>query len=151
MSETENLLTLERVQTEWAKDSVIDPSEPTNELARVPQLHSKYTTYLSHFNLGAKKHKRAYNRLRRLKWLYYTGKIDEHTLKELGWKPFSYILKSDISIFMESDIDLIKIEEKMNLEEEGAYFCTNVVKELNNRTFQLNNLIKWEMFMAGAN
>ena len=38
--------TIEDLMSEWSKDSVMDPTEPGNELLRIPQLHAKYLNFL---------------------------------------------------------------------------------------------------------
>jgi hypothetical protein len=60
------------------------------------------------------------------------------------------ILRQDIPIYLDSDNDLNTLLMKKSLHQEIVDFCGSVLKELNNRTFQLNNLIKWEMFTSGG-
>ena len=81
----------------WAKDSVIDRTEPGKELTNIPQLHSKYLNILSRHRLLAKEAELKYNRLKPIKWEYYTGKLDDDTLRQYGWEPFPFVLKSEIN------------------------------------------------------
>ena len=134
---------------QWEKDSPIDLTEPAKELVRVPKLHSKYLNILTTHNLRSRKLDADLKKLRRLKWRYYTGKLDAEELKQLGWAPFQYILKQDVELFMESDDDLVKLGLKKAYHDEFVEYCTKVIKELNSRTYQLRAVVEWEKFTAG--
>ena len=129
--------TIEELITQWEKDADVDSTEPGKEILRVPLLHSKYNKYLSLHNLSAKKLALEYNKIKKMKWLYYTGKLDEDELKQLGWEPFRFTLKSDISVYIEGDDDLNKLKRRQAYHEEAAKFCENIMKELQSRTYQL--------------
>ena len=134
----------------WAKDSVIDRTEPGKELTNIPQLHSKYLNILSRHRLLAKEAEFKYNKMKKLKWEYYTGKLDDDDLKKYGWTPFPFVLKSDISTYMESDEDLNKYTAQKIMHDEIVEVCTSILKELNSRTFQLRDFIAWERFIQGV-
>ena len=142
--------TIEELITQWEKDADVDSTEPGKEILRVPLLHSKYNKYLSLHNLSAKKLALEYNKIKKMKWLYYTGKLDEDELKQLGWEPFRFTLKSDISVYIEGDDDLNKLKRRQAYHEEAAKFCENVMRELNARTYQLRAHMEWERFIQGA-
>lgn len=142
--------TIEELITQWEKDADVDSTEPGKEILRVPLLHSKYNKYLSLHNLSAKKLALEYNKIKKMKWLYYTGKLDEDELKQLGWEPFRFTLKSDISVYIEGDDDLNKLKRRQAYHEEAAKFCENIMKELQSRTYQLRAHMDWEKFIQGA-
>jgi hypothetical protein len=99
----------------WRKDSVIDRTEPGRELINIPQLHSKYLNMLSRHRLLSKEAEFKYNKMRRVKWEYYTGKLDDDQLKKYGWGPFPFVLKSEVASYLESDDDLnVKTAEQQN-------------------------------------
>jgi hypothetical protein len=141
---------LEELMAQWEKDSDIDTTEPGKEILRIPLIHNKYNKYLSLHNLAAKRAEMEFFKLKKLKWEYYTGKLDQDQLQELGWEPFRFTLKSDISVYIDGDDDLNKLKRKKAYHEEAASFCTNVMKELNNRTWQLREYMTHERFIAGA-
>jgi len=70
--------------------------------------------------------------------------------KEILWEPFRFTLKSDMQVYLDGDEDLNKMKRKKAYHEEAANFCTNVMKELNNRTWQLKEYMGWEKFIQGA-
>ena len=134
----------------WSKDSVIDRTEPGKELINIPQLHSKYLNILSRHRLLAKESEFKYNKMKKIKWEYFTGKLDDAQLKHYGWEPFPFVLKSDITTYMESDEDLNKFMASKIMHEEIVDVCQAILKELNSRTFQLRDFISWERFIQGV-
>lgn len=144
MNKTDELLNM------WAKDSVIDRTEPGKELINIPQLHSKYLTILSNNRLLAKESDFKYNKIKKIKWEYYTGKLDDGQLKHYGWEPFPFVLKSEINTYFDSDEDLNKALANKIIHEEVVEICQSILKELNSRTFQLRDFIQWERFIQGV-
>lgn len=141
---------LDDVLQMWATDSVIDRTEPGRALIDIPKLHSKYLNILSSHRLLAKEAEFNYNKWRKLKWEYYTGKLDEEEMKARGWEPFPFTLKSEINTYLEADEDINKYLAKKLLHEEIVEVCQAILKELNSRTFQLRDVIAWERFIAGV-
>ena len=142
---------LDDILAEWEKDSKIDTTEPGREMLNIPILHSKYLNILSKHRLLLKDTEIKILKLKKIKWEYYTGKMDEKTLKEYEWKQFPYVLKSDISTYLDSDEDLCKLKLNKALLEEIIEVCTSIMKELNSRTFQLKAAIDYEKFIQGVN
>jgi hypothetical protein len=141
---------LQKLLDMWAGDSNIDRTEPGKELINIPKLHSKYLNILSRHRLLSKQSEFKYNKIRKIKWEYYTGKLDSDQLKEYGWEPFPYTLKSDITTYMESDEDINKHLVKKIMHDEIVDVCQSILKELNSRTFQLRDFIAWERFIQGV-
>lgn len=140
---------LEAIIEHWAKDSEVDSTDPSKEIIRIPVLHSKYNKFLTLHNLSAKKAGYEYAKLKKVKWAYYNGKMSQEELDKYGWEPFQFVLKSDLNVYLEGDDDLNKLKRKQAYHEEAASFCTNVMKELNNRTWQLKEFMAWERFING--
>jgi len=141
---------LSTLAEQWEKDAEINMVDPGGELIRIPMLHSKYIGYLSAHSLSSKKYAADYSRMKKIKWEYYNGRMDADELNKYGWAPFKFLLKADISVYLEADEDLIKINSKKQMHDEAVSFCTAVVKELNNRTFQLRDYISWLKFSSGG-
>jgi hypothetical protein len=140
---------IEQILNHWEKDSVIDSTEPGKELIRIPILHNKYLTMLIKHKLASKKANFDYLRLKKIKWEYYNGKLSREELEEHGWEQFKFTLKSDITTYLESDIDLIRLLEKKMYHEEVIIMIESIMKELNSRTYQLKDFIAWEKFING--
>jgi hypothetical protein len=88
--------------------------------------------------------------MKKLKWEYYTGKMDDDDLKKYGWEPFQFVLKADITTYMDADEDLNKYKAQKMMHDEIVEVCTSIIKELNGRTFQLRSFIDWEKFIQGV-
>ncbi len=134
----------------WRKDAEIDRTEPGKELLNIPKLHSKYVTILSNHRLMMKDAEFQLNRWKKIKWEYYTGKLDDDELKKYGWDPFPLTLKSDINTYLDADEDINKYKAKKVLHEEIVDVCIAIIKELNSRTYQLRDFIAWERFVNGG-
>ena len=134
----------------WRQDSDIDRTEPGKALLDIPKLHSKYLNILSQHRLLSKQAEFKYNKMKKLKWEYYTGKLDDDDLKKYGWDPFPFVLKSDITTYLESDEDLNKYLASKILHDEIVDVCGTILKELNSRTYQLRSFIDWEKFIQGV-
>ena len=141
---------LDELLEEWRKDADIDRTEPGKALLDIPKLHSKYLNILSRHRLLSREAEFKYNKMKKIKWEYYTGKLDDDDLKKYEWDPFPYVLKSDLSTYMESDEDLNKYSAQKIMHDEIVEVCTAILKELNSRTFQLRDFIAWERFIQGV-
>ena len=130
---------LEKILQEWEKDAVIDQTEPGKELIRIPLLHSKYLNFLTKHKMASKKVNYDYLRMRKVKWEYYTGKLSQDELKEFGWEPFPFTLKSDITTYLDADEDINKYLASKLMHEEVVDVCNAILKELNNRTWELRS------------
>lgn len=140
---------LEQLLEMWRQDSEIDRTEPGKALLDIPKLHSKYVNILSRHRLLSKESEFKFNKMKKLKWEYYTGKLDEETLKKRGWEPFPYVLKSEISTYLESDDDVNRFLAQKIMHDEIVDVCNSILKELNSRTFQLRSFIDYEKFING--
>ena len=138
---------LDELLEEWRKDSDIDRTEPGKALLDVPKLHSKYLNILSKHRLLAKEAEFKYNKWKKLKWEYYTGKLDDDDLQKYGWEPFPFVLKSDINTYLESDDDLNKYLAAKAVHDEIVEVCGSILKELNSRTYQLRSFMYITFFL----
>jgi hypothetical protein len=141
--------TLEQVLKMWESDAVIDQTEPSRELLKIPVYHSKYLGILTKHKIASKKSHFDYLRMRKVKWEYFTGKMSEDELEQYGWEPFQFALKSDINTYLEADKDLIKLLEKKVYHEEVTSVVESIMAELKQRTWQLRDFISWEKFVGG--
>jgi len=140
---------IEQILNYWTSDSNIDQTEPGKELLKIPKLHNKYLTILTKHKMAAKKANFDYLRMRKIKWEYYTGKLSREELEQYGWEPFQFTLKSDISTYLESDADLIKLLEKKIYHEEAVSVVEAIMSELKNRHWEIKSYIDWEKFVSG--
>ena len=132
----------------WKKDSVIDTDLYCEESTKIPQLHMRYMEFHNTFSLMKKERELEMRRLIREKWLYYKGKAPSKVYKEV---PFDLKLttKEEISMFIESDEDICKLQYKIDYIEQMLTFLDGVLRQIGNRNFQIKNAIDWEKFKDG--
>tara|TARA_R100000329_G_scaffold5236_1_gene6869 strand:- start:86 stop:526 length:441 start_codon:yes stop_codon:yes gene_type:complete len=143
---------LEDIQELWSSDSVIDDTELDAESIKIPEIHNKYLKIFSDEKLRLVRLYSKSKELRRLKWLYYTGKLDEQTLKNLEWDVFDLDIKKnrhDLEMFLESDKDIIELNDKVEYQKEKINYLETIIKSLSTRGFLIKNSIEWKKFIMG--
>lgn len=143
-------MSLESLMMEWEKDSKIDTTEPGKELLRNPNLHSKYNTQLALHSTSLKAKRMAYNSARRFRSDYYQGRLSKEQLDQHGLQPFSFVLAKDVSLYLDADPTLQEIEKRIILHEEAVSFLLNVLKAINNRSFDIRGYIEWVKYTQGG-
>lgn len=139
------------IQTMWEQDCQIDRVELGEESLKIAQLHSKYFKLFSEERLHLKKLELDNKILRKNKFEYYNGIMSQEDLKIRGWEPFNLrVLKSDLNIYLEGDVDVHNAELKYEYQKEKISFLENIIKALNSRNFQIKNAIDWAKFMNGV-
>ena len=134
----------------WKKDSELDPVDLANHSLEIVKLHAKYLRMLSNERVLLKGLKHNYKQLLKLKYEYYTGTISQEDLAEKEWKPFQLkILKQDVSMYTDSDEDVVKLSLKIGIQEEKVEALESIIKAINNRGFQIKNYIDFMRFTHG--
>jgi len=141
---------LDELIAEWEIDAKVDTTNPGGEMIRIPIVHSKYNKYLSLHKMTGARREGEFNKLRKTKWMYYNGKLTQQELTALGWEPFPFTLKADLNLYMDADDDIIKAKAGLTFHDECVSFCTYVMKELNNRTWQMKEFMAWTRFESGG-
>ena len=98
-------MNIDELYIEVERDIKIDDTELDNESLKIPELHHKYYRIFSDEKLKLVRMYSKQKELRRLKWLYYTGKLDQETLENLEWHVFDLDIKknrSDLEMFIAS-------------------------------------------------
>ena len=141
-------MTLEELQQAVNKDFKLDDTELDTESVNIPLLHNKYLIHFNKFSLLLKKAEYDHKSMIRDKWEYYTGKADPSVYKE---KPFDIkVLKADVHIYMDSDPELQKADQKVAYLNQIVKYLEQVLRSVNNRTFLIKNAIEWKKFTSGA-
>jgi hypothetical protein len=142
---------IDALMEEWSKDCKIDNTEPGEELIRIPILHGKYINIMTHHSLLAKKIAFEYNEKRMIKTEYYSGNLNNpEDLAKYGLEPFQYrVTKQKVSEYIETDKELISILMRKIAHEEIVEYCKSILKELQNRTWQLRTYIDYLKYTSG--
>ena len=140
-------MNIDELYSEVERDIKIDDTELDLESIRTPQLHNKYLKIFTKHSLQYKKLQDDYKVLYREKWEYYTGKASPEVYAE---KPFELkVLKADIGIYMEADKDLQQIGQRMAYTKQIVEYLERILKEINNRNWNIRNTIEWKKFLHG--
>ena len=141
---------LEDIQDEWEKNSKIDYSNLGTESIRIPVIHDKYLKIFIDERIRLKSMEFELSKLVRTKTNYYNGRMTEDELEERGWEQFQgRLLKNEISNYIETDDDYIKIKQNIVVQQEKINYLDSIIKQLNNRGFQIKNAIDWSKFQTG--
>ena len=135
-------MNIDELYNEIERDLKIDDTELDLESIRTPQLHNKYLKLYTTHSLQDE-----YKILYKEKWEYYTGKASPDTYRE---KPFDIkVLRADIGIYIDSDIDLQQLSQKVAYTKQIADYLERILREINNRNWTIRNTIEWKKFLHG--
>tara|TARA_B100000287_G_C20004877_1_gene532102 strand:- start:35 stop:460 length:426 start_codon:yes stop_codon:yes gene_type:complete len=138
---------IDELYKEVERDLKIDDTELDLESIRTPQIHNKYLKYFTQQSLQYKKLQDDYKIMYRMKWEYYTGKANPEVYKE---KPFDLkVLKADVGIYLDSDGELQQLSQRMAYTKQIVEYLERILKEINNRNWNIRNTIEWKKFLHG--
>lgn len=144
-------MTIEEIKIQAELDVAIDANHLEDESIRIPQLHNKYLCILMDEKILHEKLDSKLKILKRDKWLYYSGKMSEEELKRKGWEPFDLaIIKQDIDRFIESDDEIINLNNKVFVQKEKIAYIESVVKLIANKIWNIRSTIEWIKFTQGS-
>jgi hypothetical protein len=143
-------MTLDEIIEEWKNDSILDHTKLGAESLNIPVLHSKYMKIYYEERRRLKAFEFQNKDMYLAKHEYYTGKMSEEELKERGWEPFEKILlKTEAEMYMQSDKDIIQTNIKIVNQKEKMSLLEEIVKNLNQRNFQIKNAIDYMKLTGG--
>ena len=132
----------------WEKDSQIDPDNLHTESLKVPSLHAKYHEMFNNFLLLRKKAEQQRKNIRHERYEYYSGKADPEVYEK---NPFGKKIrdKDTMTKYLDADEKLKEVNLKIDYYETLLNYCESILKQINNRTYQIKNAIEWQKFIAG--
>ena len=141
-------MNLEELKKEAYKDlPITDQEHLDQESFHNQDIKAKWLDYKTRFELLLVKNKGDYQKLYRDKWEYYGGKADA---KIYVSKPFDLrVLKTDLSIYITSDDDIIELGAKISYLETVIKYIEGVIKSIDNRGWDVSHAIGWKKFEAG--
>jgi hypothetical protein len=146
-------MNLDELKAQWVNDCEIDDIELDTASLEVPKLHAKYQDLLTSKILVLKNYQTKYNTLLKDKWLWFNGKMDDDTIRELGWEPDPFnglkIMKNDMQIFFNADKDLQELNAKIEYLKVTVDFLKECMQNITWRHQTIKNTIDWRKFMAG--
>jgi hypothetical protein len=143
-------MNIQQIKAQAEIDTVIDVNHLDDEASKIPQIHNKYLCILMDEKVILESLESKLKILRRDKWLYYSGKLSQEELKQKGWEPFDLnILKQDIDRFIDSDVDIINLGNKVFLQKEKVNYIESVIKIISNKIWNIRSSIEWIKFSQG--
>ena len=143
-------MNIDQIKAQADIDTIINPSNLDEESIKIPQVHNKYLCILMDEKIVLEALESKLKLLRRDKWLYYSGKMSEEELKQKGWKPFDLnILKQELDRFIDSDIDVINLSNKVFVQKEKVNYIESVIKIISNKIWNIRANIDWIKFTQG--
>lgn len=132
----------------WAKDSKIDDVMLDQSSIKIPQLHQKYLTLLTEFQLLQKRKSQDLKKLQHRKWLYYSGKAAPEEYED---KPFDYkVMKSDVPNWVSVDDDICKVEMQLDYYYAVIRTLEEILKQVHQMSYNIKNCIQWRSFVGGV-
>lgn len=140
-------LSIEFLQSEWAKDASFDRTELAIEQARTPILHSKYLNWYFDENMILLKKQADYDKKYLEAWEALTQGQDLEW-GDKDWPPSKGRItkKDEILAYMNANSELVKMKLSIALTKQKIEFINEVIKQLNQRNYQIKNIIDWEKF-----
>ena len=140
---------VDNLKEQWSKDSAMS-SDFHRESMNIPQLHSKYLNYFYDEKKSLNRMSKALSKMRRIRFEYYTGTIEPNILDKFGWDPFlRKILKSEVEMYLDSDEVLSGMQIEYDDQKDKVRFIEEVLKQIAQRNFQINEAISWQKFVSG--
>ena len=144
-------MTVEEIFELWDVDSEIDRTELGNEALKTSKLHNKYFKIFTNERLVLRKLNEKKKQLKLLKFEYFTGVLDEETLKERGWSPNpKRIIRGDTEMYIEADQEMVDLNLRIAYQQEKIELLDSIIKTIGSRNFNITNAVKWEQFKVGA-
>ena len=141
-------MNLDELKLQVEKDLKVDDEHLDTESLKNQEIKAKYLDNKSKYELLLFRSKGEYKKIYREKWEYYGGKADA---KVYVSKPIDIkVLKTDLSVYITSDEDIINAENKIGYLETFVDYTKGVIKSVDNRGWDIKNAIEWKKFEAGV-
>lgn len=143
-------MNIEQIVNEWNKDCKIDETELGSESAKIPQVHNKYLKIYMGERIALFKLKSETKKIKRTLLEYYLGELDQEELDQLGRQQFyKKLLKNEVDVYIESDDMMIGANLRLGMQDEKVAYLDSIIKNINNRGFQLKTAVDWARFTTG--
>ena len=143
-------MTLDRYQEEWTKDAPLRLDALDEDARTLYQLHAKWWKYYTAERLRFRKLELDFRQLKRLRWEYWAGKLDDAERTAHGWpvQPLK-ILSPNLETYLQADPILQELQKKLILVEETLAFLENIIKAINQRSYTIKTTVDFLRFKQG--
>ena len=139
---------LDGIQEMWTKDAKIDMDNLHTESTNIPSLHAKYFEIYNNIYLLRKKAEQQRKNVRHERYEYFSGKSDPDVYVV---NPFPKKIrdKETMQKYLDADDSLSSISLKIDYYDTMLVYVESILKQINNRSFQIKNSIEFMRFNAG--
>ena len=139
---------IDDIKTQLEIDKKIDHTRLDTESLRIPEQAVKYQQLAHDEALRLRFLEKEYNVARYNRWMYYMGKADPDVYDK---EPFDHkVLKSDLNVFLDSDLILNEIQDRIVVQTEKLKLVVEAGKVMQNKSFNIKNALEHQKFMGGA-
>lgn len=147
-------MTVEQIGEEWAKDCPIDRENLVHESLRTHELHHKYYKMMRLFRRRLLNTEAKHAELKGKIEAYYTGDLNMQDLKAANmWKlPYEgqgHLTSAGLARLVAKDKFFIIYNLELGLLRERIEYLTDIVDQINRRSFNIRNAIEAEKIMLG--
>lgn len=145
-------INIENMLSEWKKDAIIDESNLSKEIIRVPFLHSKYLEYYIHFKKKLSASEARRNKMSWLKRQYFRGEMDLDNLKKHGWSQWNGLKPSaaELNQLLEFDSDINDLNRVVAEFKTSVSGCEYILTQLKGREYSLKTLFDYQRYVSGG-
>jgi predicted nucleic acid-binding Zn-ribbon protein len=141
-------MNLDDIQSMWEKDSQIDKDNLHDESLKIPALHAKYHELFNNILLLRKRAEQQRKNIRHERYEFFSGKADPEVYVETPF-PKKIRDKDTMQKYLDADENMKNINLKIDYYETQMNYLESILKQINNRTYQIKNAIEWNKFIAG--
>ena len=141
-------MNLDDIQSMWEKDSQIDKANLHDESLKIPALHAKYHEMFNNILLLRKRAEQQRKNIRHERYEFFSGKADPEVYVETPF-PKKIRDKDTMQKYLDADENMKNINLKIDYYETQISYLESILKQINNRTYQIKNAIEWNKFIAG--
>jgi len=147
-------MSLNDILESWKKDSVIDENALDDVTVETSKLHAKYLELFSLSKLQLKKKDFELEQIKKVKWIYFNGKMSKSEMDSRGWAydPFdgmSKPLKSEMEMFYSTDPDIFKIKSSIEYQKSIVETLEEIMSNIRWRHQHVRNVLEFKKFTSG--
>ena len=147
-------MSLNDILESWKRDSVIDENALDDVTVETSKLHAKYLELFSLSKLQLKKKDFELEQMKKVKWIYFNGKMSKSEMDSRGWAydPFdgmSKPLKSEMEMFYSTDPDIFKIKSAIEYQKSIVDTLEEIMSNIRWRHQHVRNVLEFKKFTSG--
>ncbi|ASV44627.1 single stranded DNA-binding protein [Agrobacterium phage Atu_ph04] len=140
---------VEKLVSMWEKDAIFGPEKISEQIRHIPKLHNKYFIHLSKARRELIRLKSELEDAELERTLYYTGRAQASEYKE---NPLNFTIpKGELPLWMKADGKIKKLNHKIECYKELIQTLSEIISQINNRSWALKSMLESQKFEAGLN